>query len=160
MPESLITLIHRARSQLNVHTNASLARFLGISRRTVQRHTSIGGIPDSIRQDILLKALHPKDPTLAKTLARVWQRDLAALGIVQTPAAPIAGPAPAPGPSRPAPSLEHAEAVILAASDALGMLPRDVRPALAKIFKRVRSLGVDLDRLTALLAESAAQAKQ
>jgi len=134
-------MFREARKTLDVYTDGALATFLGISRRTVQRHSYNGGIPPGDLPK-LVRALHARDPALAQTIARSLKIDLSDLAAAAKPAA-----------STTRPTNEHVALMVLAACDALNMVPRDVRPALAAIFGQARSLGVDLDQLAKLLSE-------
>lgn len=146
-------LVREARATLGLYVDGELARFLGVSRRTVQRHTHSAGIPMGNGHEKLVRALYPRDPALALAIARSHKIDLSDLIAAAKPAAPPAVPAAPAAPSKPEARREHAAHVILAACDALNMLPRDVRPALAAIFGQARGLGVDLDQLAKLLSE-------
>jgi len=148
--KSLLMLINDARDALNLHTNVDLAKFLGVSRRSVQRHNRTGGLPSGIEVEKLVRALYPLNQQLAKTIGSAYRVDLTDLEPRPRPAA-AAPPAPT-APAVPAAGREHVAMVIVVACDALNLPPREVRPALAAIFTQVRSLGVDLDQLTRLLA--------
>jgi hypothetical protein len=143
MPDDLMSLIHEARRVAGVHTDVDLARLLGISRRTVLRHHHQGGISSDDGYNKLIAAVHARDPDLARRLARALRKDLAELGL-GTPVTPSAKP-PA--------NADHLAAVLVTASDAFGMVPREARPALQETLEKIRDLGVDLDQLIALLAE-------
>jgi hypothetical protein len=131
-----------------------LPDFFGVSLRTVQRYGHTYGISSFRDYAKLVQALYPRNPALAAQIAAMVGKSLSDLG-VQLPPPP--DPAPLPPPRA---TLVHAEAVLCAAADAVGLVPRDVRPIVAAIFSRVRALDVDLPSLTALLAElSSAPAK-
>ena len=104
---SLFELVRLARRETGTWTEPSLAEFLGCSRRTVQRHLSEGGLSQERHYALLIKAVHPKNPELARQLAAARGTTLEALGLTP-PAAP-------PDPTRP----EHADSVVYAAADVL-----------------------------------------
>jgi hypothetical protein len=134
--DNLIVAILEARRALKTHTDVDLARFLGISRRTVQRHGHSGGVPTGPDMQKFVRALHPVDPASARHLATAFRVDIRDL---ETKAAPKANE-------------DHVLRLVLAAADATNMVPRDVRPALAVIFGAALELGVDLNELAGLLA--------
>jgi hypothetical protein len=135
-------LVHEARKELGLYLDGDLANFLGVSRRTVQRHANTAGIPIGDGHTQLVRALYPQNPDLALKIARPLKIDLSDLiaAAQATPPARSAGG-------------EHAALILLAACDALDKPPREVRPVLAAIFRKARELGVDLDQLAKLLAE-------
>ena len=135
-------LIREARNTLGLFLDGDLAKFLGVSRRTIQRHAKHAGIPAGDGHARIARALYPKNPALALTIAKAVDIDLSDL--VTAAAAP---------PPRPEPGALHVASVVLAACEALDRMPREVRPALAAIFRHARTLGVDMDKLAKLLAE-------
>jgi hypothetical protein len=144
MPEkSIERLLREARSTLDVHTDVSFARFLGVSRRTVQRHASQDGFPDGGSRAKFVRALFPLDPVNARVIAGAFRVDLSDLEPEQA-----ATPVPTVG-------REHMAMLTLAVSDALSMLPRDVRPLLATVFGEALALGVDLNELASLMVARA-----
>ncbi|MHB1845965.1 MAG: hypothetical protein ACYCWW_14160 [Deltaproteobacteria bacterium] len=152
MNGNLAGLVLQATKVLGMNQR-DLATFLGVSVRTVQRHAYAGGIGYPSEYEKLLRALYPKDPALAGQIAHAIGRDLTAMGI-SPPPQPAPAPQPAPLPPRPAVRPEHVDAVLCAAADAIGVLPRDARPMVAAIFARVRDLGpLDVDALVARLAD-------
>jgi hypothetical protein len=150
MAKHPIQTIFDARDALGVHTNTALAKFLGVSRRTITRYPERGGLPSMAHNHKLIRALHPKNPQLARELAEVSLTTLSALGL--EPSGPGAGAA---APKLPAATREHATMIVCAAADALSMVPRDVRPVLATVFSEARRLNVDLEGLAKLLSEGA-----
>jgi len=148
--KNMVMLINDARDALNLHTNVDLAKFLGVSRRSVQRYSHTGGLPSGIHVAKLVRALYPVNQQLATTIGNAYRIDLTDLE--PRPWLTAAGLSAPVTPAVPAATREHVTEVILVACDALNLPPREVRPALAAIFTQVRSLGVDLDQLTRLLA--------
>ena len=148
MPEKTMNeLIREARGTLGLYVDSQLARFLGVSVRTIQRHAHRAGMPMGDAHAKLVRALYPRDPALALTIAGAHRIDLSDLVAAAKPATSTAAPAKLEA------RREHVALMVLAACDALNMLPRDVRPALAAIFGQARALGVDLDQLAKLLSE-------
>jgi hypothetical protein len=137
--KSTVALIREARAVLDLHIDGALARFLGVSRRTVQRHAKSGGLPIGDGHIMLIRALHPRNPDLALALAQslnVELNEVVAPGTPNVSAAQVAE-------------------LVLAACDALNMPPRLVRPALASIFRHASTLGIGLEELAQLMAEDA-----
>jgi hypothetical protein len=124
-----------------------VAQLLGVPVRTVQRHPATGGLSQTEHYAKLVRAIHPRNPTLAAQIATAIGKSLPELGIHPAPTA-VSAPLPPPRATQ-----AHAEAVVCAAADAIGVVPRDVRPIVAAIFSCARKLDVDLSSLTALLAE-------
>ncbi len=141
---SLQHVVYDALRALN-YLQQDVAELLGISVRTVQRRSNWGFV-SSADYELLLRALQPTNPALAAELAQATGHDLAALGLVPRP------PPPRVEPPLPPARLEHAEAVVCAAADAMNVVPRDARPVVAAIFERALALGVDHAALARLLA--------
>ena len=140
--EQTVQLIIAAQHELFLDQQ-QLADLIGVSKRTVQRHTAFGGLPTLEDGHKLIVALHPKNPALAARLATALGTTLPALGI-RSPAAPPPPPPPA--------KEGDADSVVCAAADALEIVPRDARPVVAAIFARALALEVDLMSLAKLLA--------
>jgi hypothetical protein len=136
--KSTVALIREARAVLDLHIDGALAHFLGVSRRTIQRHAKTGGIPAGDGHIMLIRALHPRDPDLALALAQSFNLELTEV---------------VPGLSK-VTSTQLAE-LVLTACDAMDMPPRLVRPALATIFRHASTLGLHLEQLAQLMAETA-----
>jgi hypothetical protein len=134
-----VALIREARAFLDLHVDGALASFLGVSRRTVQRHVKTGGIPSGHGHTMLIRALHPRNPDLALALARSLNIELSEVIVPGTPKL----------------TSGQVALMVLAACDALNMPPRIVRPALAKIFRHANTLGISLEQPAQLLAEEA-----
>ncbi len=137
--ESLPALVFQAR-RLIAYTNREFAELQGVSIRTVIRHQREGGVASPFRYEPIIRAVYPKDRALAAKLAAATGHDLVTLG--------LEGQAPVPPKLRP----EHADAVVYAAADALGLAPRQVRPAVLAAFARAGELGLDLRELAAAFA--------
>lgn len=144
---SLYELVREARRETGTWTEPSLAKLLGCSRRTVQRHGQTAGLSQDHHYLLLIKAVHPRNPGLATQLARARHTTLEELG--------LAPPAPPPDPTRP----EHANSVVYAAADVLQLPPSAVRPAIAAAFARAREHGVTLDGLARHLAGATGKPK-
>jgi hypothetical protein len=151
MSDPTAFLVREARIAMGLHSDQAFADFLGVSRRTVQRHAHTSGVPQGDGHSRLLRALHPLNPQLAQQLALALGKNLVQMGL-EAPAPPRGAPQPLK-PTRPEARREHAALVVVAAADALGMPPREARPVLAAIFSEARATGVDMDQLAKLLAE-------
>jgi len=165
MAASLVQLVYKGCAEL-AWGQKDVAEALGISVRTLQRRASSAGFADAADYQKLVQPLHARNPALAGEIAAALGRSLAELGVHVPPRpAPAAAtpPAAAPRAQSPAPppakaTRAHAEAVICAAADALGVVPREARPIVATIFSRIRDLEIDLTTLTPLLAHPPADA--
>ncbi len=140
MSDTKVQLIHEACRLLQLNQRG-LAKLVGCSVRTVQRHSWQGGLAYASDHEKLIRAVHPRSPDLAARLARVTGINLGALGL------------PSPQDLRPiAARREHADAIVAAAADVLDVSPKSVRPAIAAAFALARELNVALDTLAPLLA--------
>ena len=148
MVTSNVALILKAMTELQLNQQG-LAELIGVSVRTLQRNIAFGGLTRQAHYERLVQALHARNPALAADIAASVNSSLPQLG-VHTPATAL----PPPKATR-----AHAEAVVCAAADAMALVPRDARPAVAAIFSRVVELEVDLPSLVALLIEPQAAPK-
>lgn len=151
MASTTHVLLMQARSELGLNQR-TLAKLLGVSMRTVQRHEDDGGLPIwGGHHAKLLKALHPRNPALASQIAAAHGKTLADYGIQEV----------ATGPQPPARATRmHADSVICAAADAFGIVPRDARPLVHAILTRVQELNVELGSLLPLIrADAEGEAK-
>jgi len=146
MHDSPLGVIYEARRTLGLWQNVDLARFLGVSTRTVRRHAGSAGIPLGNHHAKLARALYPVNPELAAKFARACRLDLVELGIAPKPSQPP--------PARPAATREHALLALCNAADALNLTPRAARPLLANILAHAHALGVELGGLAKLVAEA------
>ncbi len=140
-----------------LYTQKDVARLLGVSARTVQRHPRLWGFqgPDDLAK--LVRALWPRNAALARQLAEQVGLDLAAMGLAPKPAPPPPAPVAAPASPKPAEAKpEHAAAVLCAAADAMNVAPREAKPLITAIFKAVAAMDVDHHGLAKLLAQGEA----
>jgi hypothetical protein len=138
----LLMHVIEARRKLGLN-NPRLADFLGCSVRTIYRHHRTGGFFMQEHYQALIRALHPIDRPLTAQIAQLTRHDLVAMGLETAVSV-----GPAPSKARP----EHADAVVYAAADALGLPPRQARPAVLAVFARATELGLDLPGLASLFA--------
>lgn len=135
-------------------TYEQLAQRVGSSRRTVQRWAQGQSVPTALNWHNLARVVHPHDPELAAQIAGHAGTTLEALGIVK-PAPPPPAPAPAP-PPRPALTLEHVDALVCAAADALDVRPRKVRAVVEAVFVRAARLGYSTEDVARAFAAAPA----
>jgi len=157
MINSQLPLIRQARKELDLWLDTQLADFLGTTTRTIRRHPEAMGMVTVDGHARIIRALHPKNPVLAEQIAKSIGTSCAAMGL-HAPPGVTAQPPAATG--KPPATQDHATLVVCAAADALNLVPRAVRPALATIFAQARSMGVDLDSLAKLLADGEPKAKK
>lgn len=144
-------LLYQVRRALGLHFHKSLADFLGVSERTVQRHVKHGGVSSTAHYPKLIRALAPRDPVLAREFAEHLLLDYA---LIVGTRAPGSASAPLPAPSR-----EHALLFLSEVADALELTPKAARAALATLFQKARSLKVDLTGLATLVEAELRPAK-
>jgi hypothetical protein len=143
MPEkSLLELLDSARKTLNIYTDGRYAQFLGVSRRTIQRHRSSDSVPSHGGAARLVRALFPADPATARLLAQAHQVDIRDLE--PKPPSPVAARVPTVGPG-------HVAMLIMGVAEDLEKQVRETRGLLSTIFERALALGVDLNELAPLL---------
>jgi hypothetical protein len=118
-----------------------LAAMLGIATRTAQRW-STQGVPPSHLPD-LARIVHPHDAALAREIAAAAGATLVSLGL-EAPAPPPVPPAPPVPLPLPEPPDGIVDAVVCAASEAMGMMPADVRPGLLAAFARAGEIGASV----------------
>jgi hypothetical protein len=146
MAENLVMLIMEARGKLRLD-NQGLARLLGVSLRTVERHSRQGGVssPDALHK--LVRALHPVDPALAARLAEAGGANLVMLGLL--PASPDErAAARPPGLATP----EEMITVVQAAATALGLPLDAARQGVAAAFEAAHALGLSVQALQPMLS--------
>jgi hypothetical protein len=141
---SLAQLVLQAREETHTWTHPDLAKLLGCSLRTVQRHTHSGGLSQESHYGILIQAVYPRNPELARQLAAARGTTVAALGIA-SPVDPT--------------QREHADSILCAAADALQLPPSAVRPALAAAFARAGEMNVTFAGLARHLRDGDPKAK-
>ncbi len=139
MPNDIGRLLTEVRLTLGLNQE-NYARFIGSSKRTIQRVEA--GRSSLSRNEIArtVQALHPKDPGLAQRVAAQFGTTLAEAGIVAVPSQPVV-------------SLGALDSVLCAAADVLDLSPRAVRPALLAALVRARELGLGVDALMAALSK-------
>jgi hypothetical protein len=148
-------LVVRAQRTLGM-THRMFGEALGMSERTALRWASGRSSLSVPRLCKLAGLVHPRDASLAASIAEAASETLDSLGIVAPPP-PVAPPVPAPAPL--APHLV-ADLVVCAAADALGAAPSATRGALLAAFGRARELGLRVGEVEkALGARMAAVAK-
>jgi hypothetical protein len=141
MPNDSVVVLVREACRLLQLNQRGLAKLVGCSVRTVQRHSWQGGLGYSADHVKLIRAVHPHSPDLAARLARATNIQLDALGLSPTSdLTPIAA------------RREHVDAIVAAAADVLDVSPKSIRPAIAAAFALARELHVSLDTLAPLLA--------
>jgi hypothetical protein len=154
MPLRPQALFELARIALGT-TQVGLGASLGVARRTAQRWSD-HGVPSYHLPD-LARLVYPHDPALAAEVAAAAGTSLEALGIVQPPPppAPAALPPTPPPPAPPPPPPDGVvDAVVCAASEAMGLMPGAVRPGLHAAFARALEIGLSVE-----LVERALRAK-
>jgi DNA-binding XRE family transcriptional regulator len=127
-----------------------LGDVLGVVKRTIQRWEDHGAIVDPSVVATLAAAVHPTDRGLAMVIASHGGTSLLELGL-EKPPAPSAPPAPPPPlptppppPLPPLPTSTLVDSIVCVAADAIGVLPRAIRPALAAAFVRAREVRLDV----------------
>jgi len=135
-------LVIQSRMALGL-SQARYGELLGIGKRTVQRWE--GGGTTVLRSTIqtLASAVHAVDPALAARIATHAGTSLLALGI-EKPPLPPAAPAQAPPLPPPLPTSTLVDSIVCVAADAIGVLPRAIRPALAAAFQRAQEVRLDV----------------
>jgi hypothetical protein len=117
---------------------------VGVAKRTMQRWEDRGAylLPSQIRT--LAAAALTRDPALAARIAAYGNTSLEALGLVK-PAPPPPPPVPPlPPPPPPLPTAILVDSIVCVAADAIGVLPRAIRPALEAAFVRAREVRLDV----------------
>jgi hypothetical protein len=141
-PSNHVLILHTAAHALHT-TLTSVARGIGISRRTMTRWMGNRQCMSPVRLHDLARLVHPADPAVAAQIAAVGGTTLVALGL-EAPAAAV----PAVDPRR-----HLVDAIVCAAAEALDASPRAVRPALVAAIRRTRETGLTLADVESLLAE-------
>ncbi|MHB8420503.1 MAG: helix-turn-helix domain-containing protein [Myxococcales bacterium] len=139
-----------------------LARHVGSSRRSVQRWVNGESYPLPWHWHRLAPVVHRYDPELAARVARAGGTTLEALGIVKPPPPPPAAPLPAAAAVAPPPppplTIDHLDALVCAAAEALDARPREVRAAVASVFARAARLGYRTEAVARAFEEERARA--
>jgi hypothetical protein len=142
---------HLVETRLALRLNqGELADLFGVAKRTIQRWESRGAtvIPETVATLVL--AVHPKDRALAGRIAQHGGTSLRELGLEKPPEPPPAPPPPPPPPPPlppplpPLPTATLVDSIVCVAADAIGVLPRAIRPALAAAFARAREVRLDV----------------
>jgi pyruvate/2-oxoglutarate dehydrogenase complex dihydrolipoamide acyltransferase (E2) component len=154
--KDLPTLIWEARKRV-AYSNRDFAALTGMSLRTVERMSASGSYRGDVAT-LLAKKVFPVDPALARDLAVALGTTTIALGLEEPPAPPTPPAKPAPvAPAVPAKTparQEHADSVVLAAANAMQVLPNAVLPAVVAAMRRAAEMDVDLNDLVRLLSKS------
>ncbi len=137
----LKTWLMEARFELGLD-NAGLAALLGVSLRTVERHSAAGGVRYEADVRKVIRALHPKNAALAKKLAEAAGMDLVALGLEPRPDGTF-GMGPQAGPAL----SSEVMAIVDAVAEALGVGPEVALRGIAAAFTTARKLGFSLETL-------------
>jgi DNA-binding XRE family transcriptional regulator len=133
-----VPLLLDARSALSLNQR-SLAEFLGISSRTVQRWDAGRSQPVDAEWHKLARAVHPIDPELAARLAKAGRSSLDELGLGRAAPPPI--------------DVRHlADGVVCAAAESMDLTPRAVRPAVFAAFRRARQMRLTVEDMESALA--------
>jgi post-segregation antitoxin (ccd killing protein) len=148
MADSIASLVSQARQTLGLRQQKDLARFIGCSTRTIQRHADTSGVFYHHHHTKLVAALLAVDPALAAKYARATRVNLSTLTAA----------ASSPAVRRP-PAREDALTLISEAADALNLPPRSVKPVLSGLFAKAKALGVDLNGLVELFAAEVTRAR-
>ncbi len=119
-----------------------LAEHLGSSQRTASRWAANQASPSERQFEQLAREVHPRDPELASMLARAAGTDITKL------VTPPVAPSPPP---KPPTTMFHADAIVCAAADAMGVAPSVVRPAVAAAIARAKAMGVALEDVAPFL---------
>jgi DNA-binding XRE family transcriptional regulator len=121
-----------------------LADMLGVSRRTVSRWMAGHSTPSIEDLHTLARAVHPRDPSLAATLAQESGATLETLGLV-SPATPP-GP-PAPPPRAMPPTRLMVDSIVCVAAESMQTTPGAIRDVLRAAFARALELGLSLEEV-------------
>ena len=140
MPSTTGALFERSRAALRT-TQVRLGDMLGVSRRTAQRWSD-HGVP-GYGLGKLASLVYPHDTRLAAEIAAAAGTTVDALGLVPPPPPP----APAAPAALPPPPDGVVDAVVCAASDAMDMMPRDVRAGLHAAFARAKEIGLTVEMI-------------
>jgi hypothetical protein len=137
-------LVIQSRMALGL-SQGKYGELLGIGKRTVQRWEGGGAIVLQPTIQTLASAVHSIDPALAARIATNAGTSLLQLGIEKPPLPPAAPAAPqAPPLPPPLPTSTLVDSIVCVAADAIGVLPRAIRPALAAAFQRAREVRLDV----------------
>jgi hypothetical protein len=139
-------LLMETRQTLSL-SQEGLGKLLGMAKRTIQRWEARGTILMASQIRTLATAVHPRDPDLAARIAAHGRTTLEALGLVKPPAppdAPVGALPTAPPGLPPLPTVTLVDSIVCVAADAIGVLPRVIRPALAAAFVRAREVRLDV----------------
>jgi len=159
-PDSDATALVAEAQRVLGHTQETLGKMLGLSRRTVSRWGNHSSGPTPGNLHALARAVHPRDPALAAKLARAGGETLERLGLVK-PAPPPAPPVTATAPPRPFPPTRLVvESVVCAAAETMQASPAAVRGVLRAAFARARALGLTVEEMDDALAEPAAASRK
>ena len=138
-------LVHLVGGKMQM-TQGELAKYLGVSRRTVNRWGSRGVGLAPFQAHDLARLVHPRDPALAARLAAAGGATLESLGLEKK----------VPPPPPPDPPRHLVDVVVCAAAETLDISPRQVRAALLAAFRRAREAGLTVEHVEkALLPEAA-----
>jgi hypothetical protein len=148
--QSVTHVLFKAQRALG-KSQGELGLLLGASHRTGQRWGSGASIPSAERVETLARHVFPVDASLAAELATEAGTTLENLGLV-------ARPAPPPPPFTP-PADRVVDSVVCAASEAMDVMPRAIRPALLAAFTRARELGLSVEAVERSLRGNVAPAQ-
>jgi transcriptional regulator with XRE-family HTH domain len=118
-----------------------LGDLVGCAKRTIQRWEDRGAILIPSEVEPLVRALCSVRLDLAERLATSIGTSLEALGID----ASLASPAPA--------SFDPIDSVVRVATEAVGVTPDAIRPALTAAFVRAAELGLDVQAVARALSQ-------
>jgi DNA-binding XRE family transcriptional regulator len=154
MRESNAALTLHVRSVLGLNQQ-TLAKMLGLSRRTIQRWDSNRSDPYALHLGRMAVAVHPKDPVLAARIAERAGTTLEGLGIAPPPArveVPAKAIPDAPPALSPAMKGHLVDAVVCAAADAISAPPATVRPVLLAALRKAAEVDLTVADLVQVLA--------
>jgi hypothetical protein len=134
-------LVHLVAGKMQM-TQGEMAKYLGISRRTVNRWGSRGVGLAPFQAHDLARLVHPRDAALAAKLAAAGGATLESLGLEKKE----------PPPPPPDPPRHLVDVVVCAAADALDISPRQVRAALLAAFRRAREAGLTVENVEKALS--------
>ena len=145
MPGISALLVVQSRIALGL-SQRKYGELLGIAERTVQRWEDGGATVLLSTIATLAAAVYPKDPALAGRIATGFGTSLLQLGLEKPPEPPVVVvPAPPPPPPLPPlPTFTLVDSIVCVAADAIGVMPRAIRPALAAAFQRALEVRLDV----------------
>jgi transcriptional regulator with XRE-family HTH domain len=134
-------LVVRSQQALGM-SQRELAEHLGSSQRTGSRWVAHQSRPSESQFERLAREVYPRDPDLARLLARAAGTNIEAL---------IPRPVVVSPPPKPPPTVFDADAIVCAAADAMNVAPSLVRPAVNAAIARAKAMGIALEDVASFL---------